>query len=116
MKIKFQADADLRGPIVHGLIRLEPMIDFKTARQAGLQGLDDPVVLAIAADDGRMLVTHDVSTMRKHFERFIETRNSPGAVMVPQRLPYHEAIDRLLRLWATTEAERWENVLFYLPR
>jgi hypothetical protein len=86
LKVKFQADADLRGPIVHGLIRLEPMIDFK------------------------------VSTMRRHFERFIETRNSPGVVMVPQRLPYHEAIDRLLRLWATTEAERWKNVLFYLPR
>lgn len=60
--------------------------------------------------------THDVSTMRKHFERFIETRNSPGVVMIPQRLPYHETINRLLRLWATTEAEQWENVLFYLPR
>ncbi|MGE0126589.1 MAG: DUF5615 family PIN-like protein [Blastocatellales bacterium] len=116
MKIRFQADADLHGPIVRGLIRLDPLIDFKTSREARLQGLDDRAVLAIAADDGRMLVTHDVSTMPEHFRRFIETRTSPGTVMVPQSLPYHGAIEGLLRLWATTEAERWENVLFYLPR
>jgi len=116
LKIKFQADADLHGPIVRGLIRIEPLIDFKTSQEARLQGLDDPLVLAIAADDSRMLVTHDVSTMPEHFKRFIETRTSPGVVMVPQSLPYHEAIEGLFRLWATTEMERWENVLFYLPR
>lgn len=116
MKIRFQADADLRFPIVKGVKRRESMIDFRTANEAGLEGIADPVVLKIAADDGRLLVSHDVSTMPENFSRFIETQTSPGAVLIPQELPYHEAIERLIRLWATTEAETWQNVLFFLPR
>jgi len=63
MKLKFQADADLRDPIVSGVKRREPAIDFKTANEAQLEGMPDPEVLAKAADEGRMLVSHDVNTM-----------------------------------------------------
>ena len=41
MKIRFQADADLNEDIVLGLTRVEPQIDFQTAREAGLRGLSD---------------------------------------------------------------------------
>ena len=44
MKLKFQADADLRDPIVSGVKRREPMIDFKTANEAQLEGVPDPGV------------------------------------------------------------------------
>jgi hypothetical protein len=116
LKIKFQADADLHFPIVTGVKLREPAIDFKTALEAGLPGVPDPIVLGIAADDGRLLVTHDVNTMPSHFSRFIQTRTSPGVVMVPQSMSYHEAIEGLHRLWDTTEAEQWENVCFFVPR
>ncbi|MFN0108289.1 MAG: DUF5615 family PIN-like protein [Blastocatellia bacterium] len=116
MKIRFQADADLRFPIVKGVRRREPLIDFQTANEAALEGIADPVVLKIAADDGRLLVSHDVSTMPENFANFIETQASPGVVLIPQELPYHEAIERLIQLWATSEAETWHNVLFFLPR
>ncbi len=116
MKIRFQADADLRQPIVTGLKRREPSIDFRTAHDAVLAGLDDPAVLGIAAADGRLLVSHDVSTMPEHFARFIERQTSPGVILISQELPYRDAIDGLLRVWATTEAEDWHNVLSFLPR
>lgn len=41
MKIRFQADADLRFPIVKGVKRREPVIDFRTANEAELEGIDD---------------------------------------------------------------------------
>jgi hypothetical protein len=41
MKIRFQADADLSQEIVSAAIRQEPAIDFQTANEAGLEGLDD---------------------------------------------------------------------------
>lgn len=116
MKIRFQADADIHRPIITGLLRREPLIDFRTAQAAGLEGVDDLSVLGIAADQGRLLVSHDVTTMPIHFAVFIATRTSPGVVLVPQSLTYYEAIEGLLRLWETTEAEKWVNVLFYLPR
>src|SRR5262245_2932652 len=115
MKIKFQADADLRDPIVSGVKRREPMINFKTANEAQLEGIPDPEVLARAADEGRMMVSHDVNTMPEQFTEFIKTRPSPGVVLINQDLPYSEAIDGLIRLWMTAEAEYWENVISFLP-
>lgn len=116
MKIRFQADADFRRPIVTGLKRREPGIDLRTAEEARLVGLDDLAVLKIAADDRRLLLTHDVSTMPETFARFIETQLSPGVILVSQSLSYRDAIDRLPRVWTTTESEDWENVLSFLPR
>ncbi len=116
MKVRFQADADLRRPIIAGLKRREPTIDFKTAQDAGLAGLNDETVLAIAADEGRLLVSHDVSTMPEHFARFIQTRSSPGLILISQELSYHHAIEGLLRLWSTTDADDWRNILSFLPR
>ena len=49
MKICFQADADLNQNIVRALGRRAPAIDFQTAHQAGLHGVDDEAVLAQAA-------------------------------------------------------------------
>jgi predicted nuclease of predicted toxin-antitoxin system len=46
-------------------------MDFQTAQEAGLRGLPDPEVLACAADDRRILVTHDRRTMPAHFADFI---------------------------------------------
>lgn len=116
MKIRFQADADLRLPIITGLKRREPTIDFKLAHEAGLAGLDDMVVLMIAADEVRLLVSHGVSTMPENFARFIATRTSPGVILISQELSYRDAIEGLLRVWTTTEAEDWQNVLSFLPR
>ena len=71
MKIRFQADADFNEDIVFGVLRQAPSLDFQTAEEAGLRGLPDPFVLQQAANDGRILVTHDRRTMPHHFGEFI---------------------------------------------
>src|SRR2546425_8702684 len=63
MPIRFQADADLNQVIVSGVVRRVPAIDFCTATSAGLAGLKDQEVLAVAPRDGRVLVTHDQATI-----------------------------------------------------
>ena len=60
MKVRFQADADLRQAIVAGAIRRQPALDFQSANQAGLEGKKDSEVLAIAAQDGRILVPFSI--------------------------------------------------------
>ncbi|MGH9837198.1 MAG: DUF5615 family PIN-like protein [Blastocatellia bacterium] len=115
MKIKYQADADLRQPIVDGVLRREPLIDFKSANEANLEGVPDPEVLAKAADEGRVLVSHDVHSLPGHFIGFIATRTSPGVILINQNLPYSLAIEGLIRLWLTDDAENWENALSFLP-
>ena len=57
MSIRSQADNDLNGLIVTATLRREPAIDFRTARAAGLDRVDDRAVLGLAAESGRILVT-----------------------------------------------------------
>ncbi len=46
---RFLADNDLNDHIVTGLLRREPAIEFKRAREVGLHNRPDPDVLAYAA-------------------------------------------------------------------
>ena len=62
MKVRFQADADLNQIILLATIRKRSAIDFQTAIAADLRGVDDPNVLARAAEEDRVLVTHDRKT------------------------------------------------------
>jgi hypothetical protein len=69
MKPRFQADADFNQKIVAGLRRREPAIEFQSADEGGVIGRPDPEVLAQAASEGRVLVSHDRQTMPGHFRR-----------------------------------------------
>ena len=85
MKARFQADNDLRSSIRTGVVRREPAIDFQSAQRAQLDGVPDYEVLRRAAEQGRILVSHDENSMPGHFADFLATGNrSPGVLMAPQ--------------------------------
>ena len=113
--VRFQADADLRQAIVTGTIRRQPDIDFQSAYAAGLEGIKDSEVLAIAARDGRVLVTHDRKTMPTEFGQFIISKTSSGVLIVSQSLPVSEAINALILVWEVSTAEEWINQIMSVP-
>ncbi len=115
MKIKFQADSDLNEDILNGVIRRVPEIDFRTASDASLVGLDDPTVLALAASEGRILVTHDRRTMPHHFADFIEVETSPGLIVVSQKAPVGTIIDDLILIWHVSDPSEFLNSVRTLP-
>jgi predicted nuclease of predicted toxin-antitoxin system len=115
MTLRFQADADLNQIILYAVTRHEPALDFRTAAAAGLIGMRDPQILALAAREGRVLVTHDQKTMPQHFAAFITTETSPGVLIIPQRLPVTTAVEDLLLIWSTMDAEEWRNTIRFLP-
>lgn len=115
MKIRFQADADFNQNVVRALRRRQPAIDFQTAEAAGLRGLTDSEVLAIAGRDGRILVSHDRGTMPKHFANFLTVQHSPGVFILSQCLPISQAVEELLMFWEASEAEEWIDSIQALP-
>ena len=115
MPIRLQADADFNQIIVSAVARRYPEIDFRTATAAGLAGLKDAEVLAVAGRDGRVLITHDHATMPKYFGESIRTTPSPGLIVVPQSLAVREVVDGLILIWAATQPEEWVNRIVYLP-
>jgi predicted nuclease of predicted toxin-antitoxin system len=112
--VRFQADADLNHIIVAALVRKKPDVDFRTAAFA-LQGLTDSEVLAYAAANHRILVTHDSKTMPRHFAQFVMAHESPGVIIVPQHLPVAAVVEELLLVASATSAEDWTNRICYLP-
>lgn len=115
MKVRFQADADLNQIILLATVRREPAIEFQTAVATGLAHLRDRQVLTIAAREGRVLVTHDQNTMPRHFAEFITTNTSSGLLVIPQHLSVAAAVEELLLIWSTTEADEWLNRVCFLP-
>jgi hypothetical protein len=115
MRPRFQADENLNAKIIAGLRRREPSLDFQTAKAAGILGVADPEVLAISAQERRILVSHDRETMPAHFVRFITDSTSAGLLIASQKLDIREAIEQILLVWAASEAEEWINQIGYLP-
>lgn len=116
MKVRFQADNDLRTAIVKGVWRREPAVDFRSAQSANLDSIRDLDVLHRAAVEGRILVSHDVNTMPASFERFIGSGNrSPGLFLVPQGTRAGAVIESLLLVWLASESSEWEDRLVWLP-
>lgn len=115
MRVRFQADADLNQILLKATLRREPVIDFQTAHSAGLVALHDKEVLTKAAEQGRVLVTHDRKTMPKHFAEFIATRESAGVIVVPQKLSVNAAVDDLILIWSASESDEWINRIKSIP-
>jgi hypothetical protein len=114
--IRFLADASLREAIVRGCRRREPGMDFLSANDAKLEGVPDPDVLRMAAEQKRVLVTHDFKTMPRHFAEFIQAHSSsPGVILVPQYLPIGQAIADLALIWAVCDPEEWQNRIAGIP-
>lgn len=64
--LKLAADENFSQKIVRGLRRRRTDIDIVTVQESGIRGAGDPEVLTWAAQEGRMLLTHDVSTITKY--------------------------------------------------
>ena len=115
MRAKFLADANFDLVILVAAKRREPALDFQTAQDTGLAGLADPDVLAVAARAGRVLLTHDVRTMPRHFAAFIGAYTSTGVILIPQSLPRRHIVEDLLLIWGAMAAEEWINRIMSFP-
>ena len=67
MKIRLLADADLKEAIVNGVIRLEPIVDFLSARDAGVRAMVIQRFSCLQPQSREywfhiILVSHDVAT------------------------------------------------------
>lgn len=114
--IRFQADADIDYDIVLAVRRRERAVDFASAADSGVAGLGDPEVLEIAAQQDRILITHDRRTMPRHFrDRLDAGKESPGVFIVSQFEPIGPVTEVLMMVWAASDPAEWRNQIRHLP-
>jgi hypothetical protein len=76
----------------------------------------NPSVLQWAADQGPILVTHDVSTLAKHaFDRMVAGQPMPGVFEVKSDAPVGQAIDDLVLLVECSVDGEWDGQVRFLP-
>lgn len=114
--LRLLADENFDSRILNGLRRGLPQVDIPRLTDVGLAGSDDPEVLAWAAQDGRILLSHDVTTITHYaYQRVREGLPMPGVIEVHPRLPIGQAIDDLLLLVTASRPGEWEGQVLYLP-
>lgn len=91
--IPLAADENFNSDIVRGLLRRKADIDIVRLQDVGLSGADDAAILEWAAQQGRVLVTHDVSTLTKYaYARISAGQPMPGVFEVSSRVSIREYI------------------------
>ena len=117
MTVRFLADEDVRAGIIQGLRSREPAIDILDVKTAGLRGMKDTELLELAAQQGRIMISHDRETMTRYFrERLDSAKLTAGLFVVSQQQgAIREIIDSLLLVWAASAAEEWQDRIVYLP-
>ncbi len=114
--LRLGADENFNNNTIRGLIRRKPDVDIGRVQDVGLSGADDPDVLEWAARQGRVLVTHDISTLSKYaYERVAAGVSMPGVFEVATDLSIARAIDDLILIVECGLEGEWEGQVRYLP-
>lgn len=114
--MRLAADENFNNNIVRGLIRRKPDVDIVRIQDVGLFGADDPAVLEWAAQQGRLLVSHDVTTLTKHaYDRVAAGLRMAGVFEVPSSLSIGRAVEDLLLIIECSFEGEWEGQVRYLP-
>lgn len=114
--IPLAADENLNNDIVRGALRKYPELDIVRVQDAGLSGVDDATVLEWAAQQGRVLFTHDVSTMiRIAYERIGSGKPMAGLFEISRDVPISRSIEDLVLIAECSLEGEWEGQVRYLP-
>lgn len=115
--MKWLADENFRNTIIRGILRRSPAFDIVRAQDIPeVYGETDETLLAYASREGRVVVTHDISTMIPAMTNQLRraSRCAP-IVLVPDSSPVVDVVDDLLLLEDCAVDADWAAGVLYLP-
>lgn len=114
--LRLLADENFNGRILRALLRQIPDLDVVRAQDTPLYGADDPTLLQFAADEGRILLTHDVETLVGYaWERVRSGKAMPGVIVALTERPIGQVIEDLEILLFASQPEELETQIRFLP-
>jgi len=114
--LQLAADENFNNDIVRGVRRRNAAVDIIRVPDAGLSAADDPAILEWAAQAGRVLLTHDVTTMTRYaYDRVRAGKSMPGVFEVGRHVAIGVAIEEVILLAECSLDGEWEGQVRYLP-
>jgi hypothetical protein len=113
---RFLADENFNADIERGLLLRQQNLDVVNVLSIGLGGASDSEILAWAAANDRLVLTHDRATMPRYaYERLQGSKTIPGVFIIDDRLPVGRVIQEILLVVECSEFEEWIGQVVYLP-
>jgi len=114
--LKVAVDENFNNDILRALFRRVATLDAVRIQDSGIAGADDATVLAWAASENRVLLTHDVTTITKFaYARVARGEAMPGVFAVAATLPVRQVVEDLVLLVECSEPNEWEHQVRFLP-
>jgi hypothetical protein len=114
--LRFVSDVNFNGAVVRGLLRRIARLDLVRLQDIGLARIDDRALLEWAARENRVILTHDVTTLRKFAED--RARNGlpmPGVFEASEHLSIRQVIEDLVIVAECSVDGEWEGQVRFLP-
>jgi predicted nuclease of predicted toxin-antitoxin system len=114
--IRLLTDENVNNNTLRGLARRLPQLDFVSVRDVGLASSPDLVLLKWAANEQRIILTHDRKTLVRDANQLVaQGEPMAGVIFVPDQLEIGRAINDLeMALECYTESEM-RGTVKYLP-
>ncbi|HEV3006782.1 MAG TPA: DUF5615 family PIN-like protein, partial [Pirellulales bacterium] len=94
----------------------EPLAECMRVRDLGIDTRSDTEILAHAATEGFIVLSHDVNTMTAAaYARVAAGEPMGGLLLVHQRNAVGPIIEDLVLIAVASEADEWTNQVRYLP-
>ena len=114
--MRLLADENLDNRIVNGLRRRLPDIDIVRVQDVGLGGRTDAEVPGWCGTENRILLTHDLSTIRPVVaDRMTAGLAMPGVFEISLDTPIAQAIEELLLIVQCSLEGEWDGQIRFIP-
>jgi predicted nuclease of predicted toxin-antitoxin system len=114
--LRLLSDECFDGRIVRGLHRVAPALDLVRVQDVGLSGVGDPSILAWAAAEDRILLTHDRQTIPGFaYGRIRAGKPMPGVFVINDKVPVRDAIDAIRLADGASQPDDWRDRVEFLP-
>ena len=115
--LSLASDADFNGILFRALLRRQPDLDLIRVQDVGLRTAADPDILAWAAAENRILLTHDRDTMPGFAYDRVQTGLPLPGVFVIRNRPEQigQMVEDILLVVLCSSQEEWKDRVVFLP-
>jgi predicted nuclease of predicted toxin-antitoxin system len=114
--LRLVSDENFRGPIFDGLRNRCSELDVVRVQDVGLMHTSDQDILAWAAAEGRIVLSHDRKTLAGFaIERVQAGQPMPGVFIVDDRMPIGKAIEDILLAAECLTPDECNNLVKFIP-
>jgi hypothetical protein len=114
--LRLLADTSLNHHLLTACRRRSKDIQFLSAAKARIEGLSHSDLLHYAADEDRILVTHDIHMLPGHFKAYLASGAvSPGVFLLHPQTPIADVAAWLELASLASDQTDWKDQILEIP-